>query len=195
MTRTAVGITAFIVALLLLVAGGLAIAGSRYISGNVHDELAAQKIAFAPAGSPGLPADIQSYGGRAVTNGADAKVFANQYISAHIGESIAAAAKTDPRIKGMSTYSELSGLARTDPKNQSLSGLVDSVFRGEMLRSSLLSAWGWDTMASIMYAAAFFAFGAAVLLIIAGAALVPAVATRVGLSRLVPAEPVVPAPS
>ena len=123
MTRTAVGITAFVVALLLLAAGGLAIAGSRYISGNVHDELAAQKIAFAPAGSPGLPADIQSYGGKAVTNGADAKVFANQYISAHIGESIAAAATTDPRIKGMTTYSELSGLARTDPKNQSLSAL------------------------------------------------------------------------
>ena len=49
-------------------------------------------------------------------------------------------------------------------------------------------------MASIMYAAAFFAFGAAVLLIIAGAVLVPAVATRVGLSRLVPTKPVVPAP-
>lgn len=40
---------------------------------------------------------------------------------------------------------ELSSLARSDPKGKDLTGLVDSVFRGQMLRSSLLSAWGWGT--------------------------------------------------
>ena len=59
MTRKAIGIAALILALVLVAAGGLTLAGSRYIDGNVHDQLASQKISFAPAGSPGLPADIQ----------------------------------------------------------------------------------------------------------------------------------------
>lgn len=52
MTRKAVGITAFIGALVLVAAGALTLAGSNYISGNIHDQLASQKISFAPKGSP-----------------------------------------------------------------------------------------------------------------------------------------------
>lgn len=187
MTRTALGITASIVALILVAAGALTMVGSRYISSNVHDQLAAQKIAFAPKGSPGLPADIQSYGGTAVVNGSQAKVFADQYIAPHVAGSIAEAAATDPRIKGLTTYSELSSLARSDPKDQKLAALVESVFRGQMLRSSLLSAWGWGVMATIMFWAALASFGAAALFALAGAALIPAVASRLRLSR--PAHP------
>jgi len=184
MTRTALGITAFVIAAVLVGAAALTMAGSRYISGNVHDQLVAQDISFAPAGSPGLPADIQSYGGTAVTNGAQAKVFADQYIAAHVAGSIADAAKTDPRLAGITTYSQLSSLARSDPKGKDLTGLIDSVFKGQMLRSSLLSAWGWGAMATIMFWVALAGFGAAVLLGLAGALLVPVVASRLGLSRL-----------
>lgn len=184
MTRMGLAVTASVVAIVLLAAGALTMVGSRYISDNVHDQLAEQKISFAPKGSPGLPADIQSYGGTAVTNGSQAKVFADQYISAHVAESIADAAKTDPRLDGMTTYSQLSGLARTDPTNTKLSALVDSVFKGQMLRSSLLSAWGWGTMASIMFWVAMSAFSAAILFAVAGAALVPGMASRLRLSRL-----------
>lgn len=183
MTRTALGIITFVIAALLVCAGALTMAGSRYISGNVHDQLVEQDISFAPAGSPGLPADIQSYGGTAVTNGAQAKVFADQYIAAHVADSITDAAKTDPRLTGVTTYSQLSSLARSDPKGKDLTDLVDSVFKGQMLRSSLLSAWGWGTMASIMFWAGISAFVAAVLLGLAGALLVPVIASRLGLSR------------
>ncbi len=183
MTRKAIGITALIFALVLVVAGGLTLAGSRYIDSNVRDQLVSQKISFAPAGSPGLPADIQSYGGTSVTNGSEAKVFSDQYIQVHVIESIDAAAKTDPRLAGLTTYSELSSLARTDPKGKDISGLVDSVYRGQMLRSSLLSAWGWGTMATIMFWVAISAFAVAVLLAVTGAALVPALATRLHLTR------------
>jgi hypothetical protein len=184
MTRKAVGIAALILALVLVAAGGLTLVGSRYISSNVHDQLAIQDISFAPAGSPGLPADIQSYGGTAVTNGGQAKVFADQYIQVHVNESIAEAAKTDPRLTGLTTYSQLSSLARTDPKGKDLTGLVDSVFKGQMLRSSLLSAWGWGVMASIMFWVAISAFGAAIVSALAGASLVPALASRLHLSWL-----------
>lgn len=183
MSRKALAVAASTIALVLIAAGALTLTGSRYISGNVHDQLASQRIAFAPKGSPGLPADIQSYGGTAVTNGGQAKVFADKYIASHIAGSIADAAKTDPRVAGLTTYSELSSLARTDPTDAKLSALVDTVFRGEMLRSSLLSAWGWGTMASIMFWFALAALAAGILSALAAAALVPAVATRLRLSR------------
>ncbi len=178
MSRKAIGVTAFIVAIVLAVAGALTLAGSNYISSNVHDQLAIQKISFAPKGSPGLPADIQSYGGTAVTNGAQAKVFADKYIAVHVQGSIADAAKTNPKLKGVTTYSEVSSLARANPNDQNLQGLVNTVFKGQMLRSSLLSAWGWDTMATIMFWVAIAAFGAAFLLIVCGFALIPGLASR-----------------
>lgn len=120
-----------------------------------------------------------------MTNGAQAKVFADQYIAAHVGDSIAAAAKSDPKITRVTTYSQLSSLARANPNDKNLPPLVDSVFKGQMLRSSLLSAWGWETMATIMFWVAVFAFGAAGLLVLAGVLLVPALRARVGVDRLV----------
>jgi hypothetical protein len=186
MTRKAIGFTAFIAALALVAVGALTLAGSNFISSNVHDQLVSQKISFAPAGSPGLPADIQSYGGTAVTTGAQAKVFSEQYLQVHVQESIAEAAKTDPRLVGVTTYSELSSLSRSDPTGKDLTGLTDSVFRGQMLRSSLLSAWGWGTLATIMFWVAIAAFAMAFMLVLAGAVLMPAVASKLGLSRLHP---------
>jgi hypothetical protein len=50
----------------------------------------------------------------------------------------------------VSTYSQISNVSRANPNDKALSGLTDTVFRGEMLRGSLLSAWGWWTMATIM---------------------------------------------
>src|SRR5437867_2569626 len=117
---------------ILAVMGGALVAGGLYDTGQVHDELVAQKIFFAPAGSPGLPANIQEYGGTQVTNGAQAKVFANDYIAEHV------AAAT-----GGLTYSEISAKARAKPNDTTLQNLRTTAFQGEMLRSSLLNAYGW----------------------------------------------------
>ena len=140
-----------IVAAVLLAIGGMTMAGGLFIHNQVTDELTAQKIFFAPAGSDGLPAGIQNYGGTQVVNGAQAKVFANDYIRVHVQESIAGAAKTNPGLDGATTYSEVSSASRANPDNQELSGLVQTVFRGEMLRASLLGSYAWWTFGTILF--------------------------------------------
>jgi len=119
--------------------GGIMVAGGVYGRGQVHDQLAAQKIFFAPAGSPGLPADMQAYGGKQVLSGADANVFA-RYIAGHVAEAT-----------GGLTYAEVSAKARANPNDQNLGQMRQTAFMGEMLRSSLLNAWGWWLLATIMF--------------------------------------------
>jgi hypothetical protein len=137
-------------AVLGLITGPAAIAGGLYVRDNVQSQLKSQQITFAPKGTEGLPANIQSYGGTQVVNGSQAKVFADKYIAVHVKGMLAGAAKNDPRLTGVSTYSQISNVSRANPNDKALSGLTDTVFRGEMLRGSLLSAWGWWTMATIM---------------------------------------------
>jgi len=62
----------------LIIAGVLAVIGGSYAHSVVHDQLAPQKIPFAPASSPQLPADIKQYGGKPVLDGPTAKVFADK---------------------------------------------------------------------------------------------------------------------
>ena len=150
MSRKKAGLRGFIAALGFAIIGGLSLAGGVYIKGNVRDQLSAQKIAFAPVGSDGLPQDIERYGGTQVTNGSQAKVFADDYIEAHVQAAIAAAAKTTPELVGVTTYSGVSNVSRANPKDEELSALVQTVFRGEMLRSSLLNSWGWWTFGVIL---------------------------------------------
>lgn len=138
------------IAVIALVAGPAAVAGGLYVRDNVQSQLTAQEITFAPRGSEGLPADIQSYGGTQVVNGSQAKVFADDYIAAHVSGILTGAAADDARLEGVTTYSQISAVSRANPGDKKLEALVETVFRGEMLRGSLLSAWGWWTMATIM---------------------------------------------
>ena len=131
---------AIVLAGVFAIMGGLLVAGGLYDTGQVHDELVAQKIFFAPAGSPGLPANIQEYGGTQVTNGAQAKVFANDYIGAHVA-----------KATGGLTYSEVSAKARANPNDKALQDLRTTAFQGEMLRSSLLNAYGWWFVGMLMF--------------------------------------------
>lgn len=169
MSRKKVGLIGFTTALLFAVVGGLSLAGGTFIKGNVTDQLTSQKIAFAPVGSDGLPQDIARYGGTQVTNGAQAKVFADGYIAEHIQGAIAGATKANPELAGVTTYSGVSAVSRANPKNEELSALVQTTFRGEMLRSSLLSAWGWWTFGVILFWIGIGALSLAAVAVLAGA--------------------------
>jgi len=176
--RRILGVIALVLAIALPVVGALSLAGGLYVRDNVRDELTAQKITFAPAGSPGLPAEIQGYGGTQVVTGSQAKVFANDYIAAHIQSSIRSAEEQNPALAGATTYSDVSRASRENPGNEELSALVESVFRGEMLRASLLSSWGWWTFATILI---WVAIGSFALTLLSAAA-------SVGLLTKVPAR-------
>jgi hypothetical protein len=148
-----------VLAVVLLVGGGLLAWGGSFADDMVHDQLADQRIFFPEAGSPALDPEtypgLQQYAGEAVDNGPKAKAYADEYIKVHLEEST-----------GGRTYSELSTASRANPDDTELAGLVQTAFRGETLRGLLLYAWGWSVVASIATIVSWAAFaGAAVVLL------------------------------
>ena len=132
-----------VLAVTLIVLGGLAVYGGNFAQSNVRDRLEPQSIAFPPleAMTPEEQADIGDFAGQQVTNGAQAEAF-SRYIGGHLTE-----------VNDGATYAETSAAAREeglDPDVAAeLQGKADTLFKGETLRSILLNAYGWWTAATI----------------------------------------------
>ena len=149
-----------VLAVILLAAGGLLMWGHSFVTSEVHSQLAAQKIVFPANGSPAIKAPefaaMHQYAGQLMTTGAQAEVYADHFIANHLKV-----------IGGGQTYSQLSAKALTQPKNAALAGQVDAMFKGTMLRGSLLNAFAFWKMGQIALLASIVAFiGAAMLLIL-----------------------------
>jgi hypothetical protein len=177
-----------LIAGLMLVAGGLLTWGHNFVANEVRTQLVAQKIVFPPANSEAVKgpefAAMRQYGGQTMTTGAQAQVYADDFIAVHLTE-----------IGGGQTYAQLSAKALANPKDTALAGQVQTMFRGETLRGLLLNAYAFGTVGQIMLWAAIAAFtGAGLLLILAafgfvhlrraapGAEIFPKTATRVQVS-------------
>ncbi len=148
-----------VLAVVLLAAGGLLMWGHSFVTSEVHSQLAAQKIVFPANGSPAIKAPefaaMHQYAGQLMTTGAQAEVYADHFIANHLKV-----------IGGGQTYAQLSGKALTEPKNVALAGQVDAMFKGTMLRGSLLNAYAFWKMGQIALWAAIVSFaGAAILLL------------------------------
>lgn len=149
---------------LLLVFGfgaGLLMYESNYITGTVHDQLAAQKISFPTTSSASfkaLPASDQKamrpYAGQQLTTGAQAKVYANNYIAFHLSE-----------VANGQTYAQVSAAARANPSDTALAGEVTTLFQGDMLRGTLLNAYGWGQFGQYLFLAGIGAAVAAVIVL------------------------------
>jgi hypothetical protein len=135
--------------------------GHNFVASEVHTQLAAQKIVFPPANSDAVKgpqfAAMRQYGGQLMTTGAQAQVYADDFIAVHLRE-----------IGGGQTYAQLSAKALASPKDEALAAQVQTMFRGETLRGLLLNAYAFWTIGQIMLYAAIAAFaGAGLLLILA----------------------------
>jgi hypothetical protein len=108
---------------------------------------------------PAIQPYLQKYAGQQMTNGAQAKAYADHFIKVHLAEST-----------GGKTYSELSTAARQDPTNAELQGQVQTAFRGETLRGLLLNAYAFWKMGQVALYAAWVALGAGALLVLLSAA-------------------------
>lgn len=151
-----------LLALVLLIASGVLFFAYNFVHTEVTSQLGAQQITFPAKDSKAftaLPADdqkvIEPYVGQQLTTGAQAKVFADNYIAVHL-----------KNIGGGKTYSQLSALSMADPTNSALTGQVNTVFRGETLRGILLNAYAFDTMALVAQLAAIGALVAGFVLFI-----------------------------
>jgi hypothetical protein len=166
MTRSAldklISAAGIIIVLVLAVASIALFWTYNFVHGQVHDQLASEKIYFPAADTAGLtslPASDQSlvakYAGQQLLTGAQAEVFADHYIAVHLS-----------KIGGGKTYSQLSSESLADPANTALAGQVQTVFRGETLRGLLLNAYAFDTAALVAYYAAIGAGIASILLLL-----------------------------
>src|SRR4051812_21134162 len=169
-----------VLAVVLLIAGGLLTWGHNFVTDQVHSQLAAEKIFIPAAGSealadPAIKPYLTKYGGQQLTTGAQAKAYADHFIAVHV-----------KGISGGKTYAELGGdqnalkaqiaaakaankpTAALDDQLTTLNGTRETVFKGETLRGLLLNAYAFDTMGRIAGIAAIASFiGAGALFLLA----------------------------
>jgi hypothetical protein len=145
--------------IVLVVAGGLLIWANTFVNNQIHDQLAAEQIYFPAADSAAVAgpefANMRKYGGQQLTTGAQAEVYANDFIAVHL-----------KAVASGKTYAQLSTAAQADPTNTVLAGQVATMFKGETLRGLLLNAYAFGTMATIALIGAVAAFVAAGLMLV-----------------------------
>ncbi|CAB4887086.1 unannotated protein [freshwater metagenome] len=136
-TTVGAGLAAF-----LFVIAGLANWGASFASDSVSSQLEAQLITFpAATGNSAESADVTAYfkehGGKLMTTGKDAQMYADHYIAFHMSK--------------MPTYSEAADAARTatPDKKAAADATVETVFKGNMLRGTLLTAYAFGTLGSL----------------------------------------------
>jgi hypothetical protein len=144
-----------VVAVVLIALGAMAIYGGNFGRQNVRDRLQPQNISFPPADAmtPQEVAEVGAFAGQKVENGVQAEAF-SRYIGGHL-----------QAVNDGKTYSETSAAARQEGLDlkvaADLQAKADTLFKGETLRSILLNAYGWWTIATI-------ALWAGVAMVIAG---------------------------
>ena len=150
-----------VIVVILLIAGGFLTWGYSFANSNVHDQLAQQQIFFPPAAAfanakagteitPSMIPTVSQYAGQQLLTGAQAKVYANDFIKVHLSE-----------MPYGGVYSKVSAASMADPTNTKLAGLKATVFQGTTLRGLLLEAYAFSTIGSIMLFGAIAAFIAA----------------------------------
>ena len=158
-SRTLLATASAAAAAVLLIAGGLLLWGSAYVHNTVQGQLAAQQINFPPAAAfahpkagteitPSMIPSVSQYAGQQLLTGQQAEAYADHFIAVHI-----------TNMAGGKTYSQLSAEAIAQPNNTALANTVNTVFKGETLRSMLLNAYGWWKVSQITYIISLAAFG------------------------------------
>ena len=167
-SRTLLAAAGAAVAAVLLIAGGLLVWGSAYVHNTVQGQLAAQQINFPPAAAfahpkagteitPSMIPSVSQYAGQQLLTGQQAEAYADHFIAVHIAN-----------MGGGKTYSQLSAESQAQPNNTQLANTVNTVFKGETLRSMLLNAYGWWKISQITYIISLVAFGLGTLSFLGG---------------------------
>lgn len=157
------------VAIVLLIASALMFWSSSFIGDQVEKQLKDQRITM-PSGEaiadPKIKPYLEKYAGQEMTNGDQAKAYADHYIWEHMQAQ-----------GGGRTYGEVSGEymgmmkdPNADPKKVAeLGELRQSLFMGNTLRGLLLNAYAFGTVGKIAQIGAIVSLiGGLVLLVLAG---------------------------
>ena len=170
--------TGLLLAVVLLVAGGLLTWASSFAGNQVRDQLAMQDITMPAKAQLETKAQhdaLDQYAGQQMTTGAQAKAFADHYILVHMND--AGGGKTYEEVSG--EYIALSDAQKASPDGQKLGALRQTLFMGNTLRGELLTAYAFGKIGQIAGFAAIAAYiGGALLLLLAGIGFVHAKRAR-----------------
>jgi len=155
----------------LIVIGGILQFGGNFATDQVAIQLEPQAITIpAENGDPKVSDDVKKFfannGGKVMTTGKQAQMYADHYIGFHMSE--------------MPTYAAASGANRAaagalaiDPTNVELqiaakqaSSMVETVFKGETLRGMLLNAYAFGTLGQIAMVASYVSFAGGLIFLI-----------------------------
>jgi hypothetical protein len=156
----------------VLAAGAIfAFSLGTFTTTQIKDELTAQQIYFPTADQiktggaldpAEFPQEIRDQAGNQVTDGNQARIYANDFIGIHL-EGVANGdtyASLGPKISAL--QAQQNALSKDDPQYTALGkqittmqGQRTTLFNGETLRSSLLNAYGWWTIGTYTIYAAF----------------------------------------
>jgi hypothetical protein len=157
------GCLSLIVAVVLFVVGVLCWKTGNGVVSEVNKSLAAGKVYFPPAGSPGFDANAfpaaQKYAGQQVDDGLKAKAFAEDLIGVQL-----------KMLGANKTTAEVSALAAADPQNIALQQQQAAMFQLDTTKTLLLaSGYGtWSQGKMIQNVGAVALIGGVVLLAAAG---------------------------
>ncbi len=152
----------------LLLIGSFAFYGYSFATGMVKDQLSAQQIYFPAKDSAAFKAlgaddqqQVGQFAGQQLTTGEQAKVYADNYIGAHL-----------KKIGGGKTYAQISEEAMKDPTNTKLQQQKATLFQGETLRGLLLGSgyafWVFGMIALYASIAAFIGAALMAVLVLLG---------------------------
>ncbi len=147
-----------VLVIVLLVAGSLAMWGYSFANTNVHNQLAQQQIVFPSAAAfanakpgteitPSMIPSVSQYAGQQLTTGAQAEVYANDFIAVHLSQ-----------MPYGGVYSAVSAASRANPNDAALKAEVTTSFQGTTLRGLLLEAYGFSEFAMIAFWAGIASF-------------------------------------
>jgi len=135
--------------------------GASFAAGSVSSQLEAQKITMPKASefAADTDADVLAYftsrENQLMSTGKDAQMYADHYIAMHMSH--------------MPTYAEASAAVRSATGEDKIAkeAVVETVFKGNMLRGTLLTAYAFGTLGSLAgYAAIAGLVGAFLMLLL-----------------------------
>jgi hypothetical protein len=167
----------FILAIGALVVGGVALGLGQFVQGNIRNELSAQQITFTAADNlsdeeRAIPGIVEN-AGLPLTTGNQARVY-SEYIGLHMRESAEEAGypgaayatlggvqrEFRAAVAAAEEAGDSAALEEAQAQLTAVTNLRNTMLTGSNLRGNLLSAYGWDNVATGVTAA-----GAAVLVL------------------------------
>ncbi len=159
------------IALFLFLAGGLVQWGYTFANQSVSNQLSAQKIDFPTVThNPKESADVTSFfathGGKVLTTGKEAQMYADHYLGFHLSMMPTYAAASGKNMAAQAALKATPNDPAVQEAAKSAAATVETVFKGTSLRGMLLNAYAFWQLGQIAMYSAIAAFASGLLFLV-----------------------------